>query len=232
MTLEEKIFKRAVINFSSLSEYGFIKQGKVFCLDRLFMNDAFRAHIKIDEAGNVFGDVYDVDTQDIYFPLRVDDMAAGFAGDVRKEYEKILNDIKQRCCVLNYFSGSQTNRISEKIGQIYGDKPEFPWEKYSDCGVFRHAESRKWYALVMNVDGAKFGAEQAGFTEIMNLKISEEKIPELLTQAGYFPAYHMNKKSWITLILNDTLSDEKIMELIAQSYAFAAGKAKKQRSKK
>ena len=35
---------------------------------------------------------------------------------------------------------------------------------------------------------------------------------------GYYPAYHMNKKNWISIILDDNLSDEDIIDLISKSY--------------
>ena len=43
---------------------------------------------------------------------------------------------------------------------------------------------------------------------------------------GFYPAYHMNKKSWITVVLDETLKDATIMELIEKSYNFSAGKKK------
>ena len=42
----------------------------------------------------------------------------------------------------------------------------------------------------------------------------------LLKQDGFYPAYHMNKKNWITVILDNTISDEKIMNLIDKSYSY------------
>ena len=36
---------------------------------------------------------------------------------------------------------------------------------------------------------------------------------------GIYDAYHMNKKSWVSIILNDTVSDELIIKLIDNSYS-------------
>ncbi|MBP3799889.1 MAG: MmcQ/YjbR family DNA-binding protein, partial [Bacilli bacterium] len=41
----------------------------------------------------------------------------------------------------------------------------------------------------------------------------------LLKKKGYYEAYHMNKKSWITIILDDTVSDNDIKKLIDNSYS-------------
>ena len=50
--------------------------------------------------------------------------------------------------------------------------------------------------------------------EILNVKLDKDKIQNLLKIKGFYSAYHMNKKSWITMILDETLDDNTIMELI------------------
>ena len=54
--------------------------------------------------------------------------------------------------------------------------------------------------------------------EIMNVKLDPEEILTLLNHEGFYKAYHMNKKYWITFLLDDTLNDEIIMDLINKSY--------------
>ena len=43
-------------------------------------------------------------------------------------------------------------------------------------------------------------------------------IKELIKINGFYKAYHMNKKSWISVILDNTLDNEIIYSLIDQSY--------------
>ena len=45
-----------------------------------------------------------------------------------------------------------------------------------------------------------------------------KEIEGLLSQKGFYPAYHMNKKSWVSIILNDTVPDGDIQSLIRNSY--------------
>ncbi len=54
--------------------------------------------------------------------------------------------------------------------------------------------------------------------DVMNVKIDEDKIGDLIEKDGYFKAYHMNKKKWITILLDETLQDSQIMALIDESY--------------
>jgi predicted DNA-binding protein (MmcQ/YjbR family) len=69
----------------------------------------------------------------------------------------------------------------------------------------------------MNVHISKLD-KGSGKIEVLNVKIDENKIPELIKQKGYYEAYHMNKKYWISIILNDTLLDKNIISLIDESY--------------
>ena len=54
--------------------------------------------------------------------------------------------------------------------------------------------------------------------EIINLKINPDMINLLLNYKGYYKAYHMNKKNWISVILDDTITDKDIFRLIDYSY--------------
>ena len=54
--------------------------------------------------------------------------------------------------------------------------------------------------------------------EIIDLKLVENRVEELLQQKGFYKAYHMNKKSWIAIILDDTLKDEEIIKIVDESY--------------
>ena len=55
--------------------------------------------------------------------------------------------------------------------------------------------------------------------EVINVKVDSGQIKEILSQPGYYPAFHMNKKCWVSIILEDALSDEEIQTRIANSYA-------------
>lgn len=232
MSLEENIFKRAKIDFNKLEQYGFQQSENEWIYSKTFMNGDFRAVIKISESGIVSGNVYETDSDDIYVPLRVESMAAGFAGEVRGEYEKILQDIMEKCCRIKYFVFPQANRLCEKIREKYGDNPCFPWEKFNGHGVFKNPQNNKWYALIMCIDAAKIDKNLCGKIEVVNIKLSEDKIPHLHTEKGFYPAYHMNKKSWITIVLNDTVVDDMLFKLLDESHGFTVGKQSKNRSGK
>lgn len=232
MTIEEKIFRCATVNLKALIPYGFKKFQDKYIIEKMFMNNSFKAIVTIDKNDIVSGVVYDVESDDVYMPLRVEEMVAGFAGLVRGAYTDILEDIKAHCFTKCYFVGAQANRIAQLIKQYYGDEPDFPWEKSDDYGVFRNPNNEKWYALIMNINKCKLDKSQSGAVDIVNIKLDEDEIRLLLGKKGFYPAYHMNKKSWITFILDETLKDDVVMELIDKSHNFTLGKRGKYKGNK
>lgn len=227
MTIEQKIFECAIIDFSKLKAYGFKKSNNAYVFEQTFMDGAFKAVVSVSLNGVLTGDVYDVDTNEIYFPIRVEEMNVGFAGSVRQTYIDILKDIKNKCCLLTFFINDQANRLSSKLKEIYGDSPVFPWEKYQNFGVFKNPDNGKWYALILNLNFEKLDPQKSGKVEIVNIKLDEQKIQNLITQPSFYPAYHMNKKNWITIVLNDSVDDETVLSLIDESHSFTLKKTKK-----
>ena len=55
--------------------------------------------------------------------------------------------------------------------------------------------------------------------EVINVKVDSGQTREILSQPGYYPAFHMNKKCWVSIILDDTLTDAEIAKRIADSFA-------------
>lgn len=51
-------------------------------------------------------------------------------------------------------------------------------------------------------------------------------IGALRTQTGFFPAYHMNKDSWISILLNESEQDETIKNLVAMRCGLTVPKKK------
>ena len=227
MTIEEKIFKRTIIDFGRLIKFGFAKSDDKWTYSKLFMDGDFKAVVNVTPQGNVFGTVIETATEDEFLPLRVENME-GFAGEVRTEYQKILEKIKANCCRINYFVHAQSNRLTQAIFEVYGDEPVFPWDN-DDSGVFKNPNNGKWYALIMSIDRSKLDKKLSGEVEVVNIKLDEAKIPELHKQNGFYPAYHMNKKNWITITLDDVVPDEVLFALVNESHAFTVGKHKRNR---
>jgi len=219
MNIEDEIFKRSKVNFKKLLLYGFVKKNNTYKYSKEFMN-TFRADIMINENGVVLSKVFDINTNDEYINFRIEEQNGEFVSKVREEYKKILKDIDDNCFEKKYFIYEQSNVIANLIKNYYNDEPYFAWEKSPGAGVFRNPNNKKWYGLLMNIDKSKLDKKYFGEVEIINVKLSEEKILELLKREGFYKAYHMNKKNWITIILDDTLSNEDIFEYIKISHSY------------
>lgn len=223
MNLETELFKRNHINLTKLENYGFKKENNTYKYTKKFM-DNFEASITITKNGKVSGKIYDLSTNDEYTNFRVKDQIGEFVTQVREEYTNILINIRNNCFEQLYFTTEQANRITKLIIETYNDNPEFPWETAPGNAIFRNKTTKKWYALIANINKNKLDKNYSEEIEIINLKLSKEQIPHLLSKQGFYPAYHMNKKNWITIILDNTLPDKEIIEYIKESYKFSCTK--------
>lgn len=220
MTIEEELFRKTKIDFDKISEYGFKREKTLYKYSRNIMNDTFRVDIEINNDGIVKGKVYDLSFGDEYTNFRIEDSTGPFVGQVRDEFKSLLKDIRSKCFIRESFIFEQSNRITNLIKEKYGDEPEFEWEKFPGYATFRNSNSKKWYGIIMNIDNSKLEEQSSGEVEIIDIKLEPQKIEKLLQQEEFYPAYHMNKKSWITIILNNTISDEDIMKLIEESHSY------------
>ena len=220
MTIEEELFKKTKVDFEKIIKYGFKKENSSYKYSKNIMNNTFRIDVEINDAGKVKGKVYDLSIEDEYTNFRIEDSVGSFVGQVRAEFKDLLNDIKNNCFIKESFIYEQSNRIANAIKEICGDEPQFEWEKFPGYATFRNKDSKKWYAIIMNIDKSKIDKNSTGEIEIIDIKLDSKEIEDLLKQDGFYPAYHMNKKSWITVILNNTVSDEKLIELIKESYSY------------
>ena len=216
MNIENDIFKRANVNFSELEKYGFKKSNDNYIFEKKFLNNDFKAIINIDNKGILRGKIIDLQVDEEYTNIRTE-MTGEFVNEVRESYKNILLDIRNHCFESNYFISDQANRINKYIKERYNNDPEFLWKKFPGYAVYRNGNNSKWYGIIMNLDLSKLG-NSTGETEIINVKLNERKIQELLKKKGFYEAYHMSKTDWISIILNDTLNDDEIISLLDESY--------------
>ena len=89
----------------------------------------------------------------------------------------------------------------------YGTVADYPFEGDFETAVLRHPDTRKWYAIVMQVSRRKFGLASDETVDVVNLKLPTEMLGSFGAADGVYPAYHMNKRHWISLLLPDAPSD-------------------------
>ena len=122
-------------------------------------------------------------------------------------------------------TGSFLDDVFAYVRTTYGTSPEYLWERFPSYGIFRHADNKKWYGLVGNVARKSLGLPGAGAIDILNVKIDDEFLHEvLLQQNGYLPAYHMNRANWISVLLDGSVPVQEIHDMIDVSYLATASK--------
>ena len=110
----------------------------------------------------------------------------------------------------------------------YGTTSDYPFDGDFDTAVLRHADNRKWYAIVMRVSRRKFGFDSDEVIDVVNLKLPTEMFGSFGAADGVYPADHMNKLHWISVLLPD--APEDVIAFLT-SASFEATRAAKKRSK-
>ena len=116
----------------------------------------------------------------------------------------------------------------EYCRNTYGTLPDYPFEDLYETAVLRHADNRKWYAIVMRVSRRKFGFESEEVIDVVNLKLPTEMFGSFGAVDGVYPAYHMNKLHWISVLLPDA-PDDIIQFLVNVSFEATRDKWKRKK---
>lgn len=105
--------------------------------------------------------------------------------------------------------------------------PDYPFAGDFINAVFRRKDNLKWFAIVMTVDAKKLGIGAFGELDIVNLKCTDEDRERLADVENVLPAYHMNKKRWLTVILDEQEDfDTQLIDLVDKSYSLVASSKK------
>ena len=112
----------------------------------------------------------------------------------------------------------------------WGVEADCPFRDYPEAAVLRHADSGKWFALVMPVREEKLGLP-AGLRsqelDVVNLKLQPPLVTMTLEKEGAFPAYHMNRKHWVSIVLDSAFPEDEFFELLELSFRLTASRKKR-----
>ena len=221
MSIEKEIYKNCLFFEDKLIKYGFKKQNKKLIYEKYLSDYDFK--IIIEYNNSIEGKIIDLSTNEEYINFRLDN-SGGFSSEVKQEFVNILVDIRDKCCEKQVFRSKQAQKINKYIEKKYNDLPEFLWANLPTYAVYRNKNSNKWYGIIgtVPINKVNTNSKSTEIVEILNLKT--DKIQELLNINGIYRAYHMNKKSWISVILDDTLTVEQIGTLIDNSYNLVKNK--------
>ena len=210
-----EIFKSYQFNQEKAQAFGFVEHGGVWTYSCQILQGDFVMRISVIN-GELSFQVFDQETGDLYPQVHMETMRGVFVGSVREACLGILYQIRKSCFDVQEFICPQTKRIMGYVQEKYGNQLEYLWEQSPDTAVLRHEESQKWYAVLMRISWNKLEKGREGQVEAVNLK--HDQVADFLSHKGIYPAFHMNKRYWISVALDDTLSDEEVLELIERSW--------------
>lgn len=224
----QEIFNRKAPDFECLLKHGFTKRGADYYLEKVLEDARYKLDMRVTESGAVKSSLFvksGSEYNELVKPSSPADHAA-FQASL-----ELLDEIASLCFSPTPFLGEQANRIVRKIEAAYNEKPDFLWSNFPDYAVFRNRESRKWFALIMNIPPQKLAVKDAAQKaripasiiakpeiEIIDVKIPADQILPLIKENGIFPGYHMDAKHWISILLEGIVPDERIMDLVAMSH--------------
>lgn len=210
-----EIFKSYQFNQEKAHTYGFVENGGVWTYSYELLQGDFIMTVFITSDDVTF-QVFDQETGDLYPQVHMESLRGSFVASVREACMEILYQIRKACFEVQDFICPQTKRIVTQVQEKYGNQLEYLWEKSPDTAVLRHEGNQKWYAVLMKISWDKLEKGREGQVEAVNLK--HDQVADLLSKNGIYPAFHMNKRYWISVALDDTLSDEEVLEVIEKSW--------------
>ena len=217
------IFRSAKIKKDSLKATGFATtDGETYTMSPTVSAGAFRADITLSlEAQTLTVHLFDTETGEKYALFDMPSSHGAFVASLREEVQLLIDDIKSKC----FESKDLKDDYISWIKNQFGAEPDFPWPDTPDYCVFR-CPNEKWFALVMRIKYKQLGLTGDENVWVVNMKADQAEIPNLIDHKSIFPAWHMNKKHWITVLLTAVTDFEKLCELTLKSYELVS-KSKK-----
>lgn len=213
------LHNKSILIPQKLLDFGFVKDKsddcEFFILKRNLTDSEFYVRIEISEV-KISAQVFENETDERYALLDVPSANGAFVGDLREKVRLLMEEIQNSCF--------ETTDIRQKyvdfIKSRFDVDQEYPWE--DEASVFR-CPNGKWFGLLMRIRFKKLGIESDEPVWVVNLKADADKIPGLVNKKSIFPAWHMNKKYWITIILTTITDFEQLCKLTERSYELVIG---------
>lgn len=124
-------------------------------------------------------------------------------------------------------NGISREDILNYVAVQYGTEAEYPWIDLPGHAVLRHLNG-KWYGIIMNIPKSKLGLNAADNVDILVCKCDPMMRDLLLSEKGFYPAYHMNKTHWITVLLDGSVNADLVHHILDMSHQIISKKIKKQ----
>ena len=198
-----------------LNGFGFKEEAEKLIYRKEILDSSFLIEI-VFVNNQLMVEVYDIEFDEIYSLFSVDSAVGETVQNIREHVENLLSSILG----LSDESEQINSEVVDYCNNKYGENHVNPFKKHPDILAFVN-EKNKWYALLLDVEYNKLNKNTDITTKvkILNVKYPTDRILEIIDNKNIFPAYHMNKKHWISIVLDKNIKLETIKELIGMSYS-------------
>ena len=207
-----EIFDKNIFNSKLAIAYGFLRVGDYYILQSDIDVENFNVIVKIGK-DSFEVNVIELPFNEEYILFNVLDSNGKFVSKIRKKVNELIEDIVN-CC---FTSLDYRKILLDYVKEKYGTIPEEPWEDNNHATI-KTPNSKKWYGIFMSIPYKILGLDKSGNIDVLNVKLNPELIESLIDKKHFFPAYHMNKKYWITILLDSDTDFNLVKSLIDESF--------------
>lgn len=207
-----EIFDKNIFNSKLAIAYGFSKVGDYYILQSDIDMENFNVIVKIGK-DSFEANVIELPFNEEYILFNVLDSKGKFVSKIRTKVNELIEDIVNSC----FTSLDYRKLLLDYVKGKYGTIPEEPWEDNNHATI-KTSNSKKWYGIFISIPYKTLGLERNGKIDILNVKLNPELIESLIDKKHFFPAYHMNKKYWITILLDSDMDMDLVKSLIDESF--------------
>ena len=210
------IFRSAKIKKDSLTAAGFeTSDGTMYTKNTTVSNGAFNANITLSLSEQTLTvHLFDSATGEKYALFEMPSSHGAFVASLREELQHTIDEIKSKC----FETSDLKDDYIAWIKTQFGAEPDYPWPDDAPWSFVFRCPNEKWFVLVMRIKYRQLGLTGDEKVWVVNMKASQDEIPNLIDKKSIFPAWHMNKKHWITVLLTAVTDFEKLCELTEKSY--------------
>lgn len=207
-----EIVEQYIPNFKELLTFGFQKQKESYIFRKL-LNEELYMEILISEKEFIVN-VYEIADNEKYLPFYRKEGTGSYISEIKEKVEEEIETIKRNC----FHCTDLRKQVLNYIKETYQTVPEYSWPDTPSACSLKTNMKHKWYGIMMNIPYKTLGIEKDGNVDIINVKNNPDKVESMIDHQNYFPAYHMNKKYWVTILLNNNIDIKEIIKRIDESY--------------
>ncbi len=121
--LSSKLEKRK-INYEQLVKYGFEKEKNKYIYKTKIQDNQFEINVVISEKEK-YARLIDLENETDFILVDIEDSNGKFVGELRYQYDQIIEDVIAKCTSVEIFKTNQSKKIINYIKEKYNDELEF-----------------------------------------------------------------------------------------------------------